>query len=215
MKTPVPKHIATTAVAAAALAFATPDFAFSQDLEPPRSRQGYYLGLGLLGAVDHNRDHGQGLGAWPGWGIGFGVGQLVTRRFGLGFMVDGGATASGSQRASLGKFGVEAQWELARHLAVRGGVGLGFASLTDTGDEDAKARATVGAGYTLGLSYDWFLTRDGRSGGWALSPQLLGRLVPGSTLTAAVLMAGFGLTWWTGRPANQLELPAGQGYARK
>jgi hypothetical protein len=180
--------------------------------EPPRARQGYYVALGLLGSVDYNRDHGDGLGVWGGGGLSLRFGQLITRRLGLGLSIDYGNARQGSERAELGAFGIEAQWELLRNVAVRGGVGLGVANLTDTADADAKPRGTVGAGYTLGLSYDWFPGGRVRSGGFAVTPLAKVRLVPGGAVTAVLGMVGFELAWWSGLPSNQLDLQAAEAY---
>jgi hypothetical protein len=183
-------------------------------LESPRSRQGYYLAVGVLGSLDYNREHGDSLGVWRGAGFSLRMGQLLTRRFGLGLTFDYAASSKGSQTADLGGLGFEAQWELAQNLAVHAQVGLGFAILNDPSDKDMPQRGTVSSGYLLGLSYDWFPSHTRRSGGFALTPVVQARLVPGDPTTALIGLAGVELAWWTGLPSNQLELPESDAYRR-
>jgi hypothetical protein len=182
-------------------------------LEPPRPRQGYFAALGLATAIDHNWQDGESLGTSRGSLLSLRLGELVTRRFGLGLRIDLGGAKSGPQTAGLYGLGLEAQWELARNLAVRGGVGLGVVSLLDDRDPERKRHGTVGAGYTLGVGYDWFPGAR-RSGGFALTPVVEVRLVPGSSATALVGLVGFELGWWTGLPRNQLQLPDSDAYRR-
>jgi hypothetical protein len=183
-------------------------------LESPRSRQGYYAAIGVLGSVDYNREHGESLGVWRGAGFSLRVGQLLTRRFGLGLTFDYATSSKGNQTADLGGLGFEAQWELAQNLAVRAQVGLGFAILNDPSDKDMPQRGTVSSGYLLGLSYDWFPSHKRPSGGFALTPVVQARLVPGDPTTALIGLVGVELAWWTGLPSNQLDLPEPDGYRK-
>jgi hypothetical protein len=138
---------------------------------------------------------------------------MVTRRFGLGLQIHSGGTRGQGQRAALFGLGVEGQWELARHLAIRGGVGLDTVSITTVAGGDDSARGTVGSGYSLGVSYDWFFTR-GQSGGWAVTPVAQARYVPGDT-QVLVGTVGVELSWWSGLPRNQLELPPSEAFKPK
>lgn len=178
-------------------------------LESPRRRQGYYLSLGLAAAIDHNWQDGESMGTWGGQLITFRLGQLVTRRFGLGLRFDGGGAAKAPHKAALAGLGIEAQWELASNLAVHGAVGLGVVSLTDDSDPDHETHATAGAGYTLWLSYDWFPWRR-LTGGFAVTPVAGVRLIPGGTVTALVGLVGVDFSYWTGLPRQQLQLPPGE-----
>jgi hypothetical protein len=180
-------------------------------LEPPRRRQGYYLSLGLAAAIDHNWQDGANMGTWGGQLISFRLGQLVTRRFGLGLRFDGGGAARGPHKAALAGLAIEGQWELASNLAVHGSVGLGVVSLTDDSDPDHKRRATAGAGYTLWLGYDWFPGRR-LTGGFAVTPVAGVRLIPGSSVTALVGLVGVDITYWTGLPREQLQLSPGESW---
>ena len=58
-------------------------FASAQDLEPPRARQGYYMGVGGDFILNNNWEDGEGTGLWKGGGFNLSIGQLITRRFGL------------------------------------------------------------------------------------------------------------------------------------
>jgi hypothetical protein len=180
-------------------------------LEEPRRRQGYYVSLGMAAAIDHNWKDGESLGTYNGQLITLRLGQLVTRRFGLGLRFDGGSVKTGPLSAGLGGLGVEAQWEIVTNLSVHGTVGLGVVSLSDSRDPDAGLEGTVGAGYTLGLSYDWFFGRR-RSGGFALTPTVSVRLVPGKDATALMGLIGLDLSYWTGLPREQLQLPPDEAW---
>jgi hypothetical protein len=205
-----PRSLRSTLVAAAVLGLAPPVLAQTL-LEQPRRRQGYYVSLGLAAAIDHNWQDGESLGTWGGQMLSIRLGEMVTRRFGLGLRLDQGVAASGPQSAALVGLGIEAQWQLAGNLAVHGTAGLGVVRLKDTRDQDGKLHGTVGSGYTLGLSYDWFLGHRS-SGGFAVTPMLAARLVPGSTATALVGVVGVELTYWTGLPREQLQLPPGEAW---
>src|SRR5437660_12602146 len=96
-------------------------------LEEPRHRQGYYLSMGLAVAIDHTWRDGQSAGTLGGDLFSLRLGQLVTRRFGLGLRIDAGGAAKGPQKTTLAGLGIEAQWELVTNLAVHTALGLGVA----------------------------------------------------------------------------------------
>jgi hypothetical protein len=203
-------HLAAIVIALA-LAAAAPARAETL-LEPPRQRQGYYFAAGLSLVLDHNWKDGKSVGTWPGQLFGFGVGQLLTPRFGLGLHIDFGGAKSGTRTSQIVGLGVEGQWELARNIAVHGVVGLGVVGLRDSANEDEGLEGTAGAGYTLWLSYDWFLGRR-RTGGWALTPIAGARFLPGSDDARALIgFFGLELTYWTGLPRNQLDLPPNEAW---
>jgi hypothetical protein len=183
-------------------------------LEPPRQRQGYYLALGLAGIGNYNREEGVGLGVWPGYSTTIRLGQLVTRRFGLGLLIDSGSASKGTEKATLFTLGIEAQWELVHNLAVHGGVGLGVVGISDSTMPDADLRGAFGAAYSLGLSYEWFpfSPRETGSGGLAFTPFVEVRLIPGTDVISQVTLIGVQATWWTGLPRNQLELPPDKAF---
>ncbi len=215
------KHFLAPFIAVTSAAMAPSPAHAEELLEPPRPRQGYFVSLGLQAAANQTWDAGEGLHVAAGSGLDLRLGQLLTRRFGLALQINssGGTTGSGDDKKTLGTFGLgfEAQWELARNLAVRGDIGLGVISLLekgDPGDEKEKQRGGVGAAYGLGVSYDWFPGINRQTGGWAVTPVENARFIPGGTLKTFVATIGFEMTYWTGLPRNQLDLPEGEAYKR-
>ena len=205
--------IVVTALVTLALWWLALPLARAQVLEPPRGRQGYYLALGPHFALTKSWERGRDWDVWPGYDITLRAGQMVTRRLGLGLQIHTGSSGGQGQSASLSGFSVEGQWELARHLAVRGGVGVDVLSLSTVGATDEAARGTVGSGFFLGASYDWFLTRR-TTGGWAVTPVAQIRLLPGKT-DGLLTTIGIELTYWTGLPHNQLDLAPGDAFKTK
>lgn len=204
-----------TAMLVVALLFAGARTAGAQELEEPRPRQGYYVAGGLLAAVQHIDDDGDKLGFWPGYTVTVRLGQLFTRRFGLGFQLDVGSGSREGERSSLIGLGLGGQMVLVGNLSLHGVVGLGVVSATRTRHDEEEVRGAYGAAYTLGLSYDWFPWARGRSGGWAVTPMLLARALPGDPLTSYAGMFGLEVTWWSGLPKNQLDLPIEQAFERE
>lgn len=187
----------------------------AQVLEPPRGRQGYYLSFGYHLALNKNWEDGRDWGVWGGNDISIRAGQLITRRFGLGLKIHFGGTKGEGQQAGTFGLSVEGQWELVRHLSVRGGTGLDVVSIaTVGGDAGETLRGTVGAGYFLGLGYDWFFTNR-LTGGWSVTPVIEARLIPGTTTTAFLGMVGVEISYWTGLPRNQLDLPPAEAFKVK
>src|SRR5262245_4371458 len=117
-------------LAAAAVTLVAPE-ARAQTLSEPRQRQGYYVAGGFHAAVAYNRDEGTGLGPWGGYATTIRVGQLITRRLGLGLQLDVGGTSGDGRTSSLMGLGVAGQFEIARNLALHAGIGLGVVSLDD------------------------------------------------------------------------------------
>jgi hypothetical protein len=184
-------------------------------LEQPRQRQGYYLSLGFAGVTNYNNEDGGSKGVWNGSAWTIRLGQMVTRRFGLGLQIDTGLAKRGTESAQIFALAVEAQVELWRTLALHGGVGLGVVGITDTAVEDAELRGAAGAGFSLGLSYDFFPLSPKLTGGFALTPLVQARFIPGDDVTALVGMVGVQVTYWTGLPRNQLELPPSEAFTKK
>ena len=185
----------------------------AQDLEAPRSRQGYYIGGGLHGSVQHNRDDDGSLGMYRGYAMAFRMGQLLTPRFGLGFAFDVGAGTHDDDTSSTIGLGHAGQVVLARNLAQHAGVGLGVVSITEKVGDDEELRGTYGSAYTVGLTYDWFI-RPCWTGGIALTPTLQLRALPGDPIDSYAMMFGLEITRWTGLPRNQLDLPPSQAFGR-
>ena len=180
--------VVAAAVAAGVLRAAAPaaraDAPQAIVLELPRHRQGYYLAIGNHALVTQTWDEGRDLGTWVGTGLSIRMGQMMTKRFGLGLQIDFGGSAKGPEKASVTGLSMAAQWELLHNFAVHGGVGLGVIQLTDDRDPDAGLRGAVGTGYFLGLSYDWFPLKRRLTGGFAVTPMAQARLIPAATSTA-------------------------------
>jgi hypothetical protein len=206
---------ATFAAGVAALLGLSASGAGAQTLEPPRHRQGYYMALGVQALGLKSWEEGESLGTWGGVGQTIRLGQLLTRRFGLGLQIDFGGAAGRAQKASLFGLGFEAQWEILNHLSLRGGGGISVVQLAY--DDEAlndELRGTAGAGYFLGLGYDWFPFKSRLTGGFALTPMFQLRVIPSSPVDAIVGIIGVELGYWTGLPRNQLDLPEGEAYRK-
>jgi hypothetical protein len=197
--------------AAAALLLAART-ASAQELAEPRQRQGYYVAGGVHAAVAYSRDRGDSLGPWGGYATTVRLGQLLTRRLGVGIQLDLAGASGDDRTASLMGLGVGGQLEVAPNLAVHAGVGFGVVSLDDP--ERDETRGGYGAAYTLALTYDWF-PGNRRSGGWAITPGLRARAVPSDTVDSFALLAGVEISYWTGLPKNQLALPDSEAYASR
>jgi hypothetical protein len=205
---------ATAGITLAVVLAAAPSPAAAADLlEPPRPRQGYYFALGYSFALNKNWEGDKTWGVWPGTELKIRMGQLVTRRFGLGLQIHTGGAAGQGQQSAFGGLTMEGQFEVAHNLAVYGGIGVDVVSLTSQHMEDKTTRGAVGSGYYLGTSYDWFFTKR-LTGGWAVAPTIEARLVPGTTATGFIAVVGVQIVYWTGLPKNQLDLPPGEAFKR-
>jgi len=188
--------------------------ASAQTLESPDGRQGYYLVVGPEFSLTKVWMDDEKYGIWPGYDLGLHFSQMVTRHFGLGLLVHSGAAKGDAQTAGTFGLGLEAQVEIARRLAIHGAAGVETIQVRADDGSDKSLRGTAGAGYMLGVSYSWFLTHW-PSGGWALTPRIDFRYVPGSTSSGLTTLVGIQIAWWTGLPRNQLELPASEAYKVK
>jgi hypothetical protein len=188
--------------------------AHAQAQELPRQRSGYYLAFGLMGGVSQAWRDGEAvkeLGAGSGFGHRFG--QMLTRHLGLGLRLDAGGARAGDDRVTLGGLALEGQWEFATNLTLRCGVGPALVAIEDVRDEYEPQKGTFGAGYSLGLSWDWFpWGSKASSGGFAFTPVMSTRFVPGRNASALTFLVGVEFTWWTGLPRDQLILPEDKAY---
>lgn len=183
------------------------------DLEPPRRRQGYYLSFGLYGAAQQAFEKGDSLGPWVGYGYALRAGQLITRRFSLGFAIEASATRGDGQKGSSTALALEAGFAIAGNLALRGGVGVGFMQLKNPNDPmESALRGAGGSYFALGASYDLFVGQKRLTGGLALTPVVQARYIPGSDTTGIIMFVGVDLSYWTGLPLNQLDLPPGEAW---
>jgi len=196
------------------LALAGEGRARAQAIEAPAAHQGYYVGFGYhVGAVKVWEDN-YTYGVWSGGEFSLRFGQLVTRRLGLGLQFHFGSAKGDGQTASLFGMELEGQWELVRNLVIHAGTGVDTISIRADGVKNASLRGTAGAGYILGLDYSWFFTHR-LTGGWAVTPRIEARFVPGDTASAFVGTLGVELAWWSGLPRNQLELPPSEAFKKQ
>ncbi|MDZ4697296.1 MAG: hypothetical protein SGI86_19315 [Deltaproteobacteria bacterium] len=213
--------LASTALVALLTSAADPSLALGDELlESPGLHQGYYASLGIYGLSTINWEEGDQLnGAWFGTGNALRLGQMVTRTLGLGLAIDWGGTegeANGrKQTSSIGALSMEGQWVPIDRLSLLVGTGVGFAQYKYNKilpDEPEALRGGAGAMFLLGASYDFFPYRKPLSGGLALSPTVRVRFLPSETADMLGVFFGLDITWWTGLPKNQLDLPPDRAF---
>jgi hypothetical protein len=200
---------------ALALLLTTAGSAGAQELEPPRHRQGFYIAAGLGSGAAKNWDNGDALPIARTGKFDLRAGQLITRRFGLGLNIEFGGGKRGTVTSSLFGLGFEGQAGLVGNLALRASVGLAVLQIKDSAIVDKRQHGVYGAQYGVGLSYDWFPSHNNHSGGLAITPSLQLRSLPEGTAATLSTFLVFDLTWWTGLPSNQLELPESEAYQKK
>jgi len=177
-------------------------------LEDPRSRQGYWIGFGASGAGVQVWEKGHNHGVYSGYTGTFRIGQLITKRLGLGLLVEYiGGIGKGTDKGSIDGLTLEGSCLLWRNLSVHAGFGLGVVLLKDNNALDTSTRAGGGSYFLVGASYDVFPLKKKLTGGWAVTPVVdLHGSADGNIHFLAVL-AGLQLTWWSGLPDNMLHLP--------
>ena len=179
-------------------------------LEEPRQRQGYWIGFGPTGIAANLRENGKDRGIYGGWTGTFRIGQLVTKRLGLGLLVEyfqyAGGISKGSDAGSLGGLTLEGSAQLWRNLSAHTGFGIGYVMVKDPNALDTSLRGGGGAYLLLGASYDIFLNRK-LTGGWAITPTLDFHLMPDGNIKFLSMMFGVQLMWWSGLPDSMLRLP--------
>ncbi len=179
-------------------------------LEEPRSRQGYWIGFGPSGVAANLREHGKDRGIYSGWTGTFRIGGLVTKRMGLGLLVEyfpfGGGISKGSDAGTVGGLSLEGSAQLWRNLSAHTGFGIGYVLVKDPKAIDSGYRGGGGSYLLLGASYDFFLNKQ-LTGGWAITPTVDFHVMPQGNITYVSMMFGVQLTWWSGLPDNMLRLP--------
>jgi len=179
-------------------------------LEAPRQRQGYWIGFGPTGIAAHLRENGKNRGIYGGWTGTFRIGQLITKRLGLGLLVEyfdyAGGIGKGSDKGSIGGITLEGSAQLWRNLSAHTGFGIGYVMVKDPNALDTSLRGGGGSYLLLGASYDIFLDRK-LTGGWAITPIVDFHLMPHGNITFVSMMAGIQLTWWSGLSDSMLRLP--------
>jgi hypothetical protein len=178
-------------------------------LEDPHARQGYWIGFGATGIAANLWEHGKDRGIYSGWTGTFRIGQLVTKRLGLGLLVEYlpyGGVGKGSDTGSMGGLTLEGSCQLWRNLSAHTGFGIGYVMVKDPNALDTSLRGGGGTYLLLGASYDVFLNKK-LSGGWALTPTVDFHLSPDGNIKFLSMMFGVQLMWWSGLPDNMLRLP--------
>jgi hypothetical protein len=180
-------------------------------LEEPRSRQGYWIGFGATGIAANLWENGKDRGIYSGYTGTFRIGQLITRRLGLGLLVEYlmgyGRLGKGSDKGSMGGITIEGSLLAWRDLSLHTGFGIGYVMVSDKEALDTSLRGGGGSYLLLGASYDIFPLKKRLTGGWAITPVVDFRLMPHGNIKFASVMAGLQITWWSGLPDNMLNLP--------
>jgi hypothetical protein len=179
----------------------------AQDLEEPRARQGYWLGLGLNGGGVFMVEKGEYKGFYAGSGFSLRLGQLLTRRLGLGLVIDYAGAKKNNDAGGAGGLAIEGNVNLWRNLSVHSGVGFGFVMLTDQDTEAKSLRGGAGSYLLAGASYDFFPWRNRLTGGWAVTPTINFRAMPDGNIHAYTLLFSLQVVRWSGLPRNMLILP--------
>ena len=90
---------------------ARPDTARAQTLEPPAPRQGYYLSVGFHYGTINTWEDDEALGTWFNRATTIRLGQMLTRRLGLGLQIFTGSAAKGEEYGStLGPGASRGRW---------------------------------------------------------------------------------------------------------
>jgi opacity protein-like surface antigen len=189
------------------LLMAAPKPAQAQELEEPRARQGYWLALGLTAGGAEMVEKGKSLGVYATSGFSLRLGQMLTRRIGVGLAVDYAGVKKHSDAGALGNLAMEVSGNLWRNLAVHAGAGFGFVMLTDQDSDDKSLRGGAGTCLLAGASYDFFPWRNRLTGGWAITPTINFRAMPDGDVHAYAFLAGVQVIRWSGLPKNMLNLP--------
>jgi hypothetical protein len=177
-------------------------------LEEPRSRQGYWIGFGASAVGVQSWEKGKNKGVYPGWTGTFRIGQLITKRLGLGLLVEYiGGIGKGTDTGSIDGLSLEASYLVWRDLSVHAGFGLGVVLLKDSAALDPSYRAGGGAYFLAGASYDLFPFKKKLTGGWAITPVVDLHGSPDGDIHFLAVLAGIQLTWWSGLSNNMLKLP--------
>ena len=184
-------------------------------LEPPRPRQGYYFSLGAVGAMAGHEVRERGwLGPWPGAGGGLRLGQAILPWLDLGIGAAVVGTFEERFAAVHGRLSIEAQLRPAGPLAIRlyGGFGV-----TDPYRRIAgapKLTGRVGGTYGIAVGWELYPARDPkRSGGLAVLPYVWFEGSPDPGFATVMGGVGIEITWWTGLPRNELDLPDDEAFA--
>ena len=199
------------------------------ELEVPKGRQGFHLGIGLRsGAMGVNADGVGDLGLLQGGVFNFRFGQMATNLYGFGLSIDfgGGQTilpgTADEDKWVAGLIGISVLFQLSPfdkpNISFHAAIGPGAVSVArkeeDLRREDDPSGA-YGALYTAGITYDWFPFWDpGDSGGFAVTTVLEGRFFPTGDIIAGGFFIGVEIEYWFGFEKNRLALDVDEAYKR-
>jgi len=176
-------------------------------LEEPRARQGYWLGFGLSRVESQLNEEGKNRGFYGGQGFTFRLGELITRRLGIGMLFEYGNVQKGSDQGHIVGLTMEGSCALWRELSIHSGFGVGAVYVSDKKALDTSLRGGAGAYLLLGTSYDLFPWRNRLTGGWSITPSVDLRVLPDGNIHALAILAGVQIMWWSGLAENMLRLP--------
>jgi len=182
-----------------------------EPLEKPVPNQGRYFALGFHFASAMMDDASRGTrGPGPGYGYSMRLGESVTESFDLGLTFDWGTT-QGDAELSFGRVTVHTQYQLGNQWYALGGFGFAGVSGPDK-DDRAYGRGSFGDVYILGLGRNIFLTDANKSGGTVPSPVMSVEYLPHRDFQTGVFWFGLEMSWWSGLPRDQLDLPTHEAY---
>ena len=182
-------------------------------LEQQKARQGYYFSLGASFVLNARHDRETGLNhPWPGAFGSLRIGQAVFDWLDLGIGIGAGAALQESYVATLGNLAMEFQLRPLAPLMLRAGVGFGVTDFTRRKNGAEAITGQFGAYYSMAVGYELYLGKPGDSGGWAIAPVVGFGAGIGDPLSSFVWSLGVELTFWTGLPRDQLNLPAGEAF---
>jgi hypothetical protein len=185
------------------------------ELLKPAPRQGYYASVTIGAPVLFVQEDDLHKGAWAGTGLTLRAGEMLTERFGLGLALSFQGVEDKQDLAQNITLGMEGQFTILPHLALSGFIGLDVLSIEEKNPPaglDADVRGTYAGALGLGISYDFFVWKADLSGGLALSPSLRAIYADSGMVTLGGVMVGLDITYWTGRPRNQLDLPPDKAF---
>lgn len=178
--------------------------ASGQTLRDPEARQGFYISAGGGLAAVAAWDKGQRDATAAGPAVTIHLGEMLTDRWGLGLAIEDASASHQGIATGVAGLTLEAQARLWGHLAAHAGIGMGGASAKDPARVGDESHGTYGTLLTAALSDDLFFTSR-RSGGWAVTPALGLRAVPGGDVSGLAGVFTLSITWWSGLPARELR----------
>ncbi|MDJ0762528.1 MAG: hypothetical protein QNJ97_06010 [Myxococcota bacterium] len=189
----------------------------AEQLKSPASRQGYYFSLGGGGAITagFNGDEDEWLSPFAGPIGTLRTGQSILDWLDLGIGLGTGGIFNRDYSAIIGHLAVEAQFRPLDPLFIRASTGFGFADVSRRKKNAKKITGQFGGAYGLAVGYDFFPFYRQGSGGFGITPTISAMVGAGDMFTTVTMTIGIEISWWTGLPKDQLDLPIDQAYENK